>query len=109
MKRKVILTAFTFLALVSLFWWISLDLYFSQNGAREPKPEEGRIYPEVTNKVRVYLTGRERIVSRLPIYSFFISLVALLYFGARWKFMRAPVRKSESGVPLIAKKKRDAG
>jgi hypothetical protein len=95
--------------LVSFCGNIAIDSYFSQHSPREPKPDEGRVHLVVSNKVRVYLTRQELVALYLPGYSFIVWLAAMLYFGVRWKFMRVAVREPGSGVPIVPKKKGDAG
>jgi hypothetical protein len=80
--------------MISICGGFFVDYYFAQN-PREPKPEVGRTYRVVSNKVGVYLTKRELIAFRAPGFSFFLWFAAMLYFGVRWKFMQVAVKQPE--------------
>ena len=51
--RKAILATFVCLALMSFCGVVLVDLYFSQHSRTEPRPEEGKTYRVVSNKVTV--------------------------------------------------------
>lgn len=107
LRRKVILSVFMVLALMSFGAGICIDLYFSQRSPAEPRPEEGKIYRHSANKSTFYLTRDQLIVSYLPVYGFFLSFGALAYFGVRWKLIKVAVRQPPLRFPKATKEKPD--
>lgn len=93
------------LALLSVAAGMYIDLTFSQLKPTQPRPEEGRIYQQIANKVNVYLTKRELIISLLPVYGFFLSFGAVAYFGVRWKMIKLATRQPKPQFPKSDKKK----
>lgn len=105
--RKIILSIFMALALISFGAGIYIDLKFSQHSPTQPRPEEGKIYQHVANKITVYLTKNELIISSLPVYGFFLSFGALAYFGVRWKLIKLAARQPKPQLPKADKKTDD--
>ena len=103
--RKIILWFFTFLALISFGASLYIDMNLSQNSPTQPRPEEGKIYRHTANRVDVYLTKKELIISSLPVYGFFLSFGALAYFGVRWKMIKLAARQPKPQLPKADKKK----
>ena len=104
-RRKAILATFAFLALISFCGGLLFDIHLSQNSPTEPRPEEGKTYHVVANKVGVYLTRQQLIAFYIPGCSFFVWFGALAYFGVRWRIMQVPVRQPKFKVPKATKKK----
>ena len=94
-----------FLALISFGAGVYVDLNFSQHSPTQPRPEEGKIYRHTSNKVIVYLTKKELIVSYLPVYGFLLSFGALAYFGIRWKLIKLAAREPKPQLPKADKRK----
>src|SRR5262245_58267565 len=105
--RKIIVSLFTLLTLISFGAGVYIDLNFSQRGPTQPRPEEGKIYRYTANKVIVYLSKKELIISRIPVCGFFVSFGALAYFGVRWKLIKLVVRQPKLQFPKATKKKPD--
>ena len=105
--RKVILSVFMVLALISFGAGVYIDLNFSQHSPTQPRPEEGKIYQHVANKVTVYLTKRQLIVSYIPVYGFILSFGASAYFGVRWKLIKLASRQPKPQLPKPDKRNSD--
>ena len=96
------------LALISFGAGVYVDTNFSQHSPKQPRPEEGKIYRHNANKVNVYLTKNELIISLLPVYGFFLSFGALAYFGVRWKLIKLASRQPKPQLPKREEKADDA-
>jgi len=102
--RKITLAVFMGLALISFGAGVYIDTNFSQHSPTQPRPEEGKIYRRSANKVYVYLTKKQLIVSYVPVYGFLLSFVALAYFGVRWKLIKLASRQPKPQLPKADKK-----
>jgi hypothetical protein len=105
--RKIILSVFMGLALISFGAGIYVDTNFSQHSPKQPRPDEGKVYQHVANKTTVYLTKWQWIVSYIPVYGFILSFGALAYFGVRWKLIKLASRQPKPQLPKAEKKKTD--
>ena len=91
--QKSMIVALILLAATCFIYILYLDSYYHLNGAREPQPEEGRIYPEtVHHGTHIFLTEREKFNFEvwLPSISIGSFLVAGLV-NMRWKQFVVPV------------------
>ena len=106
--RKILLSTFTGLVLLSAGGGVFLDTYYYYYSPREPKPEEGRIYPKnVHHGAHVYLTKGEELVPILLAINFALWFGAVLYFGMHWKVIEIPTKRPKSSVPQATKRKRE--
>jgi hypothetical protein len=108
-RRKAIFATFFGLALISFGAGLLIDLHFSQNSPTKPRPEEGRINAITLNRVTVYVTDQELIVTRLPVCSFFVWFGAVAYFGVRWKLIKFATKQPDFSAGVFRKKKANGG
>ena len=105
--RKVLLSIFTGMILLSAGGMVFLDTYYYQYSPREPRPAEGRIYPKnVHHGAHVYLTRGEELMPSLLAISFALWFGTALYFGMRWKLIDLAPKTQSSSVPIIIKRKK---
>ena len=88
-----------------------LDSHYHLYGAREPKHEEGRVYPRtVHHGTHVFLTKVEKLQFDVVLPSVSIlCAVAGFYLAVRWKYIPLRFRgEPDLGVPTTYKKKKES-
>ncbi len=108
--RKLLIGVLLVSAAICFGYILYLDSYYHLYGAREPKPEEGRIYAKtVYHGSHVFLTRDEGLKFNvlLPSASILCAVVGF-YLATRWKYISLRFGgEKDLGILVMYKRKKD--
>ncbi len=109
--QKSLLILLVVLGLACFTAKLLLASYYLENRPREPRPAEGRTYPEyikVSHGATVFLTEREHLLFEWLMPAFLVTMIVGCSLNMRWKHF-APYKKEKQATPLVTARKDERG